>query len=204
MGDVCGKGPRAATLTAAARYAVRAAAMEHDSPSDVLRVLNETLLIDPEDDPRFCTLLFGRLRRIDRAFQLTLAAGGHPLPLVLRRNGSVEQVGVHGSLVGCLSEVDFTDATITLKAGDAIVFFTDGLAEAPAGDDFLGVAGITASLASCAGLTASAITECLQDAVLDAGRPQRDDLAILVVKASDRRPLKGRSGSEDPDRQPAH
>lgn len=185
LGDVCGKGPRAASVTAAARYAVRAAAMEHDSPSDVLRVLNETMLIDQEDEPRFCTLIYGRLRRSGKAFQLTLASGGHPLPRVLRRSGSIERVGEFGTLVGCLAEVSFVDSTVSLRPGDAVAFYTDGLVEAPVGDGMLGVGGITDVLASCAGLSANAIAGRLQEAVLESGEPQRDDLAILVIKVKE-------------------
>jgi sigma-B regulation protein RsbU (phosphoserine phosphatase) len=185
LGDVCGKGPEAAGVTAAARYAVRAAAMEHDSPSEVLRVLNEALLIDQKDEPRFCTLLYGRVRHHGKAFQLTLASGGHPLPRVLRRNGSIERVGEFGTLVGCLPEVDFADSTVALKPGDAVVFYTDGLVEAPVGDDMLGMDGLASLLASCAGYSAAAITRRLQEAVFQSGQPQRDDLAILVVKVKE-------------------
>jgi sigma-B regulation protein RsbU (phosphoserine phosphatase) len=182
LGDVCGKGPRAASVTAAARYALRAASTEHAKPSDVLQVLNDTLLLDDSDDPSFCTLIYGRLSRFGAGFRVTVASGGHPLPQVLRRHGAIERLGSFGSLVGCLPVVEFTDATVTLRPGDAVVFYTDGLTEARSGSDMLGVDGISEVLATCRGLSAAAITELLRSAALDSGRLQRDDLAILVIK----------------------
>lgn len=185
LGDVCGKGPRAAGVTAAARYALRAASIEHTRPSDVLAVLNDTLLIDDADVPNFCTLIYGRLSRFGRAFRLTIATGGHPLPQVLRRHGAIESLGSFGSLVGCLPVVEFTDASVVLRPGDAVVVYSDGLTEARIGSQMLGVDGISEVLATCGGLCAAAITDRLRSAASDSGHPQRDDVAILVIKVDD-------------------
>ena len=62
MGDVCGKGPDAAAVTALARYTLRAAAMRDRLPSRSLRVLNEALLRQREDR-RFCTVAYAYLER---------------------------------------------------------------------------------------------------------------------------------------------
>ena len=197
LGDVCGKGPQAASMTAAARYVLRAASIEHPKPSDVLQVLNDTLLID-DADPRFCTLIYSRLSRFGSAFRLTVASGGHPLPQVVRRHGAIERLGSFGSLVGCLAEVDFTDATVTLRPGDAVVFYTDGLTEARIGHDMLGVEGISDVLEKCRGLSAATITDQLRSAALDSGSSQRDDLAILVIKV-DENPLTDSRGRRPRD-----
>ncbi|MGH9041823.1 MAG: PP2C family protein-serine/threonine phosphatase [Acidimicrobiia bacterium] len=185
IGDVCGKDPRAAGVTAQARYALRAAAMEHDAPSEVLRLLNDALLLDADvDDPRFCTLVYARLRPHGDAFQLTVASAGHPLPRLLRHNGTVEPVGEYGTLAGCFPQAGFTDRTVRLTRGDTVVFYTDGLTEARAGDDEIGLDGVTELVRSCAGRDASYIAECLERAALDSGA-QRDDVAILVLRASE-------------------
>jgi sigma-B regulation protein RsbU (phosphoserine phosphatase) len=182
IGDVCGKGPRAAAITAAARYALRAAAVDHDLPSEVLTVLNETLLIDSRhdvDDDRFCTLAYACLRPHGRDFSLTLASGGHPLPLVLRREGAVKPVGAYGTLVGFLAGASFQDRTIRLRAGDTVLFYTDGVTESPVGED-----GLVGLLSSCGGCSASELVERVAHAVLG-DRQQRDDMALLAVQVLD-------------------
>ena len=65
MGDVCGKGPDAAAVTALARYTLRAAAMREHLPSRSLAVLNEALLRQ-RDDRRFCTVAYAYIEKLDR------------------------------------------------------------------------------------------------------------------------------------------
>jgi sigma-B regulation protein RsbU (phosphoserine phosphatase) len=156
--------------------------MEHDRPSDVLRVVNEALLLDAAvDDPRFCTLVYAHLRPAGDAFTLALSSAGHPLPRLLRRDGTVEAIGEFGTLAGCLNEVSFTDRRVRMAAGDAVVFYTDGLTEARSGDGLLGVDGVTGLIRSCAGRDAAHIAHCLEDAALEGGT-QRDDVAVVVLK----------------------
>ncbi|HVM39820.1 MAG TPA: GAF domain-containing protein, partial [Acidimicrobiia bacterium] len=64
LGDVCGKGPEAAALTALTRHALRTAGMIHRHPSQALRTLNEAVLRS-EEHARFCSALFARLRMHD-------------------------------------------------------------------------------------------------------------------------------------------
>ena len=104
IGDVCGKGPEAAALTALARHSIRAASSPERAPSDVLRALHESIAGE-RTDLRFCTAALARIQapRNGRASaRLTIALGGHPPPLVLRKNGRVDQLGEPGTLLGAL------------------------------------------------------------------------------------------------------
>jgi DNA-binding transcriptional ArsR family regulator len=87
MGDVCGKGPDAAAITALARYTLRAAAMRERLPSRTLRLLNEALLRQ-RDDRRFCTVAYAYLESHDGGVRIGVASGGHPLPMLLRPDGT--------------------------------------------------------------------------------------------------------------------
>ena len=183
MGDVCGKGARAAAITASARFALRAAAVDRDAPSEVLSVVNEALLMgehDEMDDTRFCTLSYARLRPHGRDFSVTVGSGGHPLPMVLRADGAVESVGAYGSLVGSLPVTSFHDRTTRLRAGDTIVLYTDGLTEASIDGEALGRHGLARVLSKCAGLSAGELVHTAADTVL-ATYPQRDDIALLAL-----------------------
>lgn len=185
VGDVCGKGPSAAAITTAARYAARAAAIEHPEPAQVLGLVNEALLLDDEDDGmRFCTMVYGRLRAQRDGFQLTVASGGHPLPLLRRRNGRVEALGSHGTAVGLVRDVDLVDRRVRLVPGDAVVFFTDGLTELRLGKELFGSDGVAAALAGAEG-SAEDIADAIDAAVSDTGGHQGDDIAIVVLAVSE-------------------
>src|SRR5439155_3636613 len=97
MGDVCGKGAEAAAVTGQARYTLRAASMRQQRPSRILETLNEAMLAQ-RSDLRFCTVTFVRFRLTGYGARATVACGGHPAPLVLRADGSIETVGTPGTL----------------------------------------------------------------------------------------------------------
>jgi PAS domain S-box-containing protein len=182
MGDVCGKGADAAAVTALARYTLRAAAMRQVRPSAVLSTLNEAMVRSPESD-QFATVAFAALNRDDGVARVTVASGGHPLPLVLRAGGDVEPAGQPGSLLGVLTRPQLTDATVALAPGDAVVFYTDGVIEAQAPRRVLSPEELSEVVAGCAGLDAAAIAARVEEAALaDSRTPPRDDIAILVLK----------------------
>ena len=184
IGDVCGKGAEAAALTALARHTVRAAAMRLRQPSAILRMLNDTI-VNAYDDERFCTVLFTRLVTTARGARLVVASGGHPLPLVVRGNGTVEEVGAPGTLLGSLPDIDITESVVELEPGDLFVAVTDGVLEARAraGGEFFGSEGFRSTMAGLSGQSADAAAAGLLQAVLDfAGDDITDDLAIVTLR----------------------
>jgi PAS domain S-box-containing protein len=185
MGDVCGKGARAAALTALARYTLRAAAMRPGRPSEVLATLNEALVRQRTDD-QFCTVAFAQLDRNGDGTRITVASGGHPLPLVLRADGRVDSVGTPGSLLGIMPDPQLSDDSVRLEPGDAIVLYTDGVTDAHAPERVLSPADLAGMLRECAGLGAAAIAERVERSATEpAGAEPRDDVAILVLRVRD-------------------
>jgi PAS domain S-box-containing protein len=184
MGDVCGKGPDAAAVTALARYTLRAAALRERLPSRSLRVLNEALLRQ-RADRRFCTVAYAYLELQDGGARVGVASGGHPLPLLLRPDGSVEPLGVPGTLLGVVPDPRLEDRTVTLSSGDAIVFFTDGVIEDRGSGEALDEDGLMELVSACAGRGADTIAARVEDAAVrsQGGRP-RDDIAVLVLRVA--------------------
>jgi serine phosphatase RsbU (regulator of sigma subunit) len=185
IGDVCGKGPEAASVTALARHTLRAAAAYEARPSAVLALLHRALR-DARDDGRFCTVAYCDLEVHPDGLRTRLCCGGHPLPLVLRRSGNVEPVGKLGTLLGADVEPVLTDVVVHLGPGDLVVLYTDGVTEVRAGRrEIFGHRDLADLLQRCRGLPADSVAQRVQDAVLQAanGRP-RDDIAILVVGAA--------------------
>jgi PAS domain S-box-containing protein len=184
MGDVCGKGPDAAAVTALARYTLRAAAMRNRLPSRSLHVLNEALLRQ-RTDRRFCTVAYAYLETVGDSARVGLASGGHPLPLLLRPDGSVELVGEPGTLLGVVPDPAFEDRAVSLAPGDALVFYTDGVIESRSAEGALGEAGLAELVASCAGRDADAIASHVEKAAMRSQRARpRDDIAVLVLRVA--------------------
>jgi PAS domain S-box-containing protein len=182
MGDVCGKGVGAASLTALARYTVRAGAIG-DSPAGVLRLLNRAIL-DAEVGERFCTIAQAIVEPADDGrVRVVLACGGHPLPLLLDAAGEVRSVGVPGTAIGLFEEVELSEVEVVLSPGDALALYTDGFTEARSPEGAFDPDLLARALASAAGADAEGIAERVERAVhdFDAGRP-RDDRALLVLK----------------------
>ena len=178
IGDVCGKGAQAAALTALARYTVHAAAIEHRDPTAIMSVVNEAL-VRQDLRGQFCTLLFGVLRPIDGGASVTVASGGHPLPVVLRADGTVETRGRPGTLLGALPDPHFEEDTVALGAGDALIMYTDGLTDGAGVEP----SALTSVLSSCTNETANEIADALESmAIWSRPEPLRDDLALLVLR----------------------
>ena len=184
VGDVCGKGPDAAAVTALARYTLRAAAMREPRPSAGLRILNEALLRQ-RADLRFATVAYASLVPEAGGASVQLSSAGHPLPLVLRRDGSVETVGASGTLVGVVPDPDLSDAPAFLGDGDALVFYTDGVTEAR--DENGGIFGesqLAELLRSCAGMDADGIAATVERAAVERqSGDTRDDIAVVVLRS---------------------
>lgn len=187
IGDVSGKGPDAAVITALVRYTLRAAAMQARAPRRILAKLNDAIYEQTHPE-RFATVGLIRIRTDgnEGPKRATIACGGHPLPLVLRGDGTIEQVGTPGTVLGLMGKVDIKDHNVVLQPGDALVLYTDGVTEARVGDHMLGIHGLRTALAGCRGFDAEQIAEHLTKTTLDFQKnDQRDDLAVVVLRVPD-------------------
>ncbi|HEY5874390.1 MAG TPA: SpoIIE family protein phosphatase, partial [Ilumatobacteraceae bacterium] len=164
MGDVCGTGPVAASVTGLARHTIRSAAWHGDDPTDVLAHLN--LAVNRSDHRTFCTALYCTLVASADAVELTVTSGGHPLPVLVRAEGRASVLGRPGTLLGVLAESASSTTSHQLRAGDTVVLYTDGFTDVrpPHGlsaDEFVElVAGAAASAT-----TAEEVADRLSDAL---------------------------------------
>ncbi|MFH9424222.1 PP2C family protein-serine/threonine phosphatase [Streptomyces sp. NPDC017529] len=187
LGDVSGKGPRAAALTSLTRHTLRAAALHDADPVTTLATLN-TVLHEryTGGDPRYCTAIFGTLEPHADSGHVTvqLASGGHPPALVLRADGACDYLPTPGGLlVGILPDPHFATATTTLAPGDSLLLYTDGLTEARTGPDraLYGDEALQQFAAGHTGAPPHAVIQALTELLDSFGDGLDDDTALLAL-----------------------
>jgi serine phosphatase RsbU (regulator of sigma subunit) len=189
IGDVCGTGPEAAAVTGLARHALRLLAREGFSGPAVLERLNAAIL-DEGTRSRFLTLLYGELwPQEDGSANLKVVCAGHPLPLRLRQDGTVEAAAEPQPLLGVMEDLELYEQMITLDPGDVLLCVTDGVTERREGTRMLGDDGLADVLTTCTGLTAGAVASRILRAVERfAAEPASDDMAILTMRIPEPQP----------------
>jgi PAS domain S-box-containing protein len=127
VGDVCGKGPEAAAVTSLARHSIRMAAMTREGPGKVLAIANREMVRRDGDD-RFCSVVVVRIRADPNGgATLGIGTGGHPLPVAVRTDGRLEELGRPGMLLGMMEDAEFAEASAFIAPGECLVLYTDGL-----------------------------------------------------------------------------
>jgi len=181
IADVCGKGVRAATKTSMIKYSVRALVAAGLDPASVLGEVNR-MTAEAGDPSDIVTLWAGYYDPV--AGIIEWANGGHPPALVLRTDGSIEQLGPTGPLLGAMPAVGYESARTAFIAGDTVLLYTDGVTEARQGNTFFGEQRVSQVLAQ--GGTPDVIARRLLAEVSGfVSAELRDDVAILVVTATD-------------------
>ena len=92
---------------------------------EAMRLLNETLCGQELAHTTFATAIYARVNLHTGAIHLS--RGGHPLPMLIRAGGEVEEIGGEGALLGVMPEERFEPVSLTLAPGDKLIFFTDGV-----------------------------------------------------------------------------
>jgi PAS domain S-box-containing protein len=180
IGDVTGKGARAAALTSLVRHTVRTAARYESSPSRVLDVVNRTLVAERGERGRYCTVAFCRFA-LEGSVLATICCAGHPMPMVMRGSGEIEHVGRPGSVLGWVEDPKLLDVEFEIAPQESLVLFTDGVTEARTSGDAYGLGGLENLLRAAAGEGAAGIAARVDQAAALAGE-RRDDVAVLVAR----------------------
>jgi PAS domain S-box-containing protein len=190
IGDVTGKGPDAAATTSLARYTIRTAAMYESEPVAIMRRLNEALLAHDEQR-QMCTAacLHVKPGGAGEPVSVDVVCAGHPPPYLVRPAGDLDELCRPGPLLGAFHRARWEPVRLELEAGDGIVLYTDGVTDARGEDGRFGHERLEAVLREVAGLSADAIAEALDTTLINFQHgPQRDDVALLVLRAGDETP----------------
>ena len=181
-GDVAGKGVPAALYAAYASGAIRARAFERRAPADLMERVNRTLRRRGIEG-LFCTLAYALFDFQERS--LRLANSGLPHPFHYRAGpGHALPLDVSGLPLGTFDGVSYDELKAELGAGDAVVFFSDGVIEARRGREEYGAERLCRGLEANASRSATEIGERLiadLEGFLGDETPH-DDVTLIVVK----------------------
>ena len=182
LADISGKGISAALLMASLPASLRSHyAQTPDDLPRVLRAVNRTFF-DSTATSRYATLFFGTYD--ETTARLQYANCGHPAPVLLGPDGSIDRLQPTGTVIGLFEEWDCRIQEIELKTGDTLVMFTDGVVEAfNAEAEEFGEERLVHVIRAQAGCPAANTVEALVDAVQrHSGPAQSDDLTVVVAR----------------------
>ena len=179
IGDVTGRGARAATITALARYTLRTAASLTNDPLVALATLNRALIA--RHDKSLCSIAAIAIDDDPRR-PVRMAVAGH-LPPLLVDGDEVSEIGGIDPVLGAFADSEWRIGESSIEPGQQLVMVTDGIVEAEGVDGRFGEERLRAELSGSA--TPAGAVQRLESALrtFTAGSLE-DDVAILAVARS--------------------
>jgi serine phosphatase RsbU (regulator of sigma subunit) len=162
------------------RHTLRGAAQHVSSPREMLLTIHRALATQQAET--FCTVCLVALPTESPGLgDLVISLGGHPPPLLRRRDGSVETVGTTGLLLGMI-EPNLQDAVVPIEPGDTLLLYTDGFTDAP-GTRAFSIDEMTSLLETSGDLEPGPLADAIR-----AGQRHRqpggsdDDTALVIIR----------------------
>ncbi len=184
LGDASGKAAPAALYAALVSGIMRAAAPRALHPEEMLRLLNDSLQ-ERRVDAQYVTMVYAVWNDEDQTLEIANAGAVQPL---ISRNGEVETIHAEGFPLGLFPAVSYEQFTLSLRPGDSVVFFSDGLADAqnPQGEMF-GTEQLCEIVQRNASLGANELADLVMDAIsnFQAGAEHFDDETLIVLRVHD-------------------
>ena len=182
IGDVCGKGLKAAKYTAMVKYTLRAYLETGRAPGDCLDRLNSVVMKNITPD-KFITaaLVILDIRKKSMSFALA----GHPEPILSSTSGMRGMSAPRTLPLGVVADYSFPTERLSITDDTTLLMYTDGLIEAHSGDgEQFGFKRLQSALESRRCLPAQTIAKNLVERVVDfSGNMLQDDVAVVVVRS---------------------
>jgi serine phosphatase RsbU (regulator of sigma subunit) len=176
IGDVTGRGARAASVTAQARYTLRTAGVLSGDPVTAMETLNRALLV--REDSALCSLAALALSD-DHGSRVQMAVAGHPPPLLVDGD-TVREAAPVGPVLGAFADARWSLEELVLDVGQQLVAVTDGITEAAGEEGRFGEERLHTELASVS--SPALAVQKLEGAVHEFTQGRfEDDAAILAV-----------------------
>jgi len=182
VGDVSGKGAPAALYGAMAIGTLRSLAPQKLMPPEMLKKLN-VFLLERKIEGHFITLTYCVWE--PRTRLLKLANAGMPLPILVRQEHS-QAIRAEGVPLGLLEQTEYQEVALTLKTGDLLALFSDGIIEAMnAAQEEFGMRRLENLFRENVHHPVTEIVEKVFAEInrFEMGRPRRDDQTLVLMKA---------------------
>jgi sigma-B regulation protein RsbU (phosphoserine phosphatase) len=179
LGDVTGHGIEATADMAMAKFVFRSLAREHPDPGDFLASANE-VVVGEIAAGKFITMLYLTVESATGA--VVAASAGHPPPLLVSREGDVQQLNVRGLALGVDSGQTYEEHEARLDRGGAIVIYTDGVVEARRDGELYGFERLARIVAASLDRPAAEIASTVIDECRSFAGDLADDCALVVIK----------------------
>jgi serine phosphatase RsbU (regulator of sigma subunit) len=198
IGDVMGKGVPAALMAANLKASVRAQVQGGDVvPEEVTRRVNR-LFWEVTPQGLFCSLFFA-VFDLERGV-LEYVNAGHHYPFLVRRDGTVLDLGEGGTVIGLAEESRYRRGGARLEADDLVVLYSDGVTDrGNAEGELFGVERLKEAARRSRADTARIVLYTLLGEVQgwSAGTPAEDDSTLIVARFN---PREGSHAEREPSR----
>jgi sigma-B regulation protein RsbU (phosphoserine phosphatase) len=185
IADVSGKGIPAALFMASSRTLVRANAIGNPTASQATRRAND-LIVEDDRANMFVTLFYSVLDPTRKT--LSYVNAGHNPPLMFRRESrDIMLLQAKGIALGVVPNIELEEREISLRKGDVVVLYTDGVTEAVNDrEEQFGQQRLIQLVEEGRNLAAQELVTRIQQGVtaFSTGQPQFDDITIMVIKVA--------------------
>jgi len=181
VGDVSGKGVQAATVTGLVRDVIRILVDDGKPMTEILCRVNRTLV--QRGGGRYCTLAMASVTQVGKNLEVCLHLAGHDRAVLVHPDGRATFVGEGGTALGLLETISSPDVAVTMRPGDSLIFYTDGVTERRRGRELFGAGRLRDAAIPLAGYPADVMAARLRSTTINFSVEEpRDDIAILVLR----------------------
>ena len=181
LGDVSGKGTAAALYGAVAIGIMRSLAPQKLQPAEMLQQMNH-LVGERRIEGRFMTACFATWQKGRQKLRVANAGQSQPL---LYKDGRCERIDLTGFPLGIFEETQYDEWSVTLQAGDILVFHSDGIAETTNGEgQFFGTTRLLRFIEQHHEMTAAEMADQILREVdwFTQSAPLSDDRTLVIAK----------------------
>jgi sigma-B regulation protein RsbU (phosphoserine phosphatase) len=183
LGDVSGKGLGASFVMSGVHSTIRTNAEKSiDNPVGLINELNKYLL--ESTSKNIFVTLFLAIIDLETGLMRYVNCGHPPAFVVRKESGEIEKLTRTGLALGMMNTIQFTQGSSTLKAGDSLIVYSDGITEAMnEKEEMYEEERLSQLLSNATGLEASTIMEKILNSVetFASGAEQADDISVIVV-----------------------
>ncbi len=185
IADVSGKGVPASLIMATTRSLFRNYIdCKYESPKKLIETVNNTAAREFVED-RFVTLTFGEITIKNGRATVTISNAGHDPLMIMRNNGTIEEVTTKGIPLGIMEGMSFEETTFTLEKNEFLIGYTDGIPEARnINREEYGFERLKETIRKNKEKSASEIVKAVYENMFEysSGAEQHDDSTIILLK----------------------